>query len=64
MEYVVFMAVVNLGLSFWVISLQNKLRKTVTVLGLCHVGLMKVADGEVRVVRTADGVKFELIEGV
>ena len=64
MEGVIVLGILNVGLSIWIIKLQNRLAKQHLLIELMQEGMVRVAEGQVRVVRTANGVKFEMVEGV
>lgn len=57
MDSVIALCGLNLLLCLWIVRLHNKLDKMRLVLAILQEGLARVADGEVSIVRTADGIK-------
>jgi hypothetical protein len=57
MDAVLALCGLNLLLCLWIVRLQNKIAKMRWVLEVLSEGMARVADGEVEIVRTADGIK-------
>lgn len=64
MDSVIVLGIICIGQALYAYHLINKLSRLVTILAILKEGLIKVADGEVRIVRTAEGVQFEMVKEV
>ena len=63
MESVLILGAICIGQAVYAYYLINKMSKIRMLLGMIQMGLVKVAEGEVRVVRTTNGgVQFEVIK--
>ena len=56
MDAVLALCGLNLLLCLWIVRLQGKIGKMRLVLELLHEGMKRVADGEVDIVRTENGI--------
>ena len=63
MDAVIGLCVLNLLLCIWIVRLQSKISKMNIVLAVMSEGMARVADGEVEIVRTAEGIKAVVKKG-
>jgi len=61
---VIILGVTCLGLCMWVLKLQSDLKKTTHILCVMAEGMKRMADGEIELERTPEGIRAVVKQGV